>query len=101
LKATITWGEIGLVTEIPYGTELQIGALKGYRISTGVEGCGLDKYYFPLDSAHTLFVERYKITELDPIIKNYREHRKLPGVISPEKEEQVFNQILSTFQYIK
>ena len=101
LKETITWGEIGLVTEIPYGTELQIGALRGYRITTGVEGCGLDKYYFPLDSTHTLFVERYKITELDPIIINYKENRKLPDVIVPEKEEELFNNILATFKFRK
>lgn len=101
LKETITWGEIGLVTEIPYGTELQIGSLRGYRITTGVEGCGLDKYYFPLDSTHTLFVERYKITELDPIIINYKENRKLPGVIVPEKEEELFNNILATFKFRK
>ncbi|MCI0405368.1 MAG: hypothetical protein L0209_04745, partial [candidate division Zixibacteria bacterium] len=64
-------------------------------------GCGRFNYYFILDSAKTLAVSRKHITELDPVIGSYKENRKLPGVIAPEKEEELFNRILSTFKFLK
>lgn len=81
--------------------QASIGSLKGYRITEGVEGCGFFAYYFPLDSNNTLKVERSYITELQPIIKDYKEYLKLPGIISPDEEEKLFNQILSSFKFPK
>jgi hypothetical protein len=76
------------------------GRLKGYRISQGIEGCGRFTYYFSLDSVATLVVTREFITEFksNTYAENYL---KLPGVIIPEKEEQLFNQILTTFKFLK
>ncbi len=90
-----------LQLEPGYIDTLRIGPLAGYRIPQGVEGYGRLAYYFPLRSEKTLVVTRARIIELDPIIKNYIENRKLPGVIPPEKEEELFNRILSTFKFRK
>ena len=79
--------------------EVSIGSLTGYRITSGVEGCGEYTYYFPLAPRNVLIVKRSFITELQPIIANYQEYLKLPGVISPDEEEKLFNGILSTFQF--
>jgi hypothetical protein len=80
---------------------VRAGLLKGYRIFQGAEGCGRFNYYFVLDAANTLAVTRKHITELDPVIESYKENRKLPGVIVPEREEELFNSILSTFKFRK
>src|SRR3990170_929343 len=81
--------------------KMSIGELNGYRITKVVEGCGLFSYYFPLDSNNILKVERSFITELQSIIRNYKEYLKLPGIISPEEEEKLFNQIVSSFEFLK
>ena len=79
--------------------EASIGSLTGYRITSGVEGCGEYTYYFPLAPRKVLVVKRSFITELKPIIANYQEYLKLPGVIAPDEEEKLFNRILSTFRF--
>jgi len=81
--------------------EVNIGSLQGYRVTKGVEGCGEYTYYFPLTPKNTLFVKRSFITELKPIIPGYEEYLRLPGVISPDEEERLFNQILSTFRFLE
>lgn len=78
-----------------------LGSLKGYRITSGMEGCGNYTYYIPLDSKNTLLVTRGFITELSPIISDYQKYLQLPGIITPEKEEKLFNQILSTFRFLE
>lgn len=83
-----------------YIDTVRVGSLTGYRILQGVEGCGRWAYYFPLQYERTLVVIRARITELDPIVKNYKENRKRPGVILPEKEEELFHRILSTFRFL-
>ena len=79
---------------------INIGSLEGYRITQGVEGCGEYTYYFPITTEVTLVVVRYFITELNPITVDYEKFLNLPDVISPIKEEKLFNQILSTFQLL-
>ena len=81
--------------------EFSIGSLKGYRISKGVEGCGTYTYYFPLDSKNTLLIRRSWVAEFNPINADYKKYLKLPGIIPPDKEENLFNQILSTFRFLK
>jgi len=81
--------------------EFSIGSLKGYRISKGVEGCGTYTYYFPLNSKNTLLIRRSWIAEFNPINADYEKYLKLPGIIPPDKEENLFNQILSTFRFLK
>lgn len=81
--------------------EINIGSLAGYRITSGVEGCGQYAYYFPVSSNKTLISIRSFITELKPIIADHEKYLGVPGVISPEEEERLFNQILSTFRLLE
>lgn len=81
--------------------DVRIGPLKGYRITAGAEGCGIYTYYFPLDSNNTLKVQRSFIPELKPVITDYKDYLKLPGIIPPDEEEKMFNQILSSFKFPK
>lgn len=78
-----------------------IAKLKGYEIPYGVEGCGGYRYYFPIKESYTLLVRRKLITELDPIISNYRDYRQLPGIIFPDEEERLFRLIISTFRFLE
>lgn len=78
-----------------------IGNVEGYRITSGSHGCGNYTYYISHKSNSTLIVTRSFIPELKPIIANYQEYLNIPGIIHPDEEEKLFNQILSTFQFIK
>jgi len=54
--------------------EFEIGSLKGYRITSGAEGCGWRQHYFPLNSNNTLLVTRYFFPELTPAITDHQEY---------------------------
>lgn len=81
--------------------KVSIGSLKGYRITSGAEGCGIYTYYFALTIDKTLLVVRDFVPELQPVIVDYEKYLKLPGIIPPDKEEKLFNQILSTFRLLE
>lgn len=81
--------------------EANLGSLKGYRVTQGVEGCGQYEYYFPLNSEKTLVVIRSFITEFKPIVADYEKYLNLPGIISPSEEEKLFKQILSSFKFLE
>ena len=74
---------------------------KGYRITRGAEGCGEYTYYLPVDSEYTLFIKRPFVPELNQTDANREEYLKLPGVITPDKGDQLFFQILSNFKFLK
>lgn len=77
---------------------IEIGSLQGYRVTSGVEGCGQYTYYFPaLHEGRVLVVKRTygELTSLDYASQTYR---KLPGVIQPSEEEKIFHGIISTFK---
>ncbi|MCI0531246.1 MAG: hypothetical protein L0Y74_04780 [candidate division Zixibacteria bacterium] len=107
-RETVMVGEIGLIADQLSDSSLTIspgwidsltfGQLKGYRIQYGVEGCGGYRYYFPLSSQQTLFITRKLVTELNPIIVNYKDYLRLPGIIVPEEEEKFFDGMLATFK---
>ena len=80
--------------------EVSVGSLQGYRITSGVEGCGEYTYYLPFTSRKVLIVKRSFIPEFKPIIANYEEYLKVPGIIPPDREEELFNSILSTFRFL-
>jgi len=81
--------------------DFSIGTLKGYLITSGVEGCGRFAYYFPLSQNTTLVATRAFIPEFQPIIVDYQTYSNLPGIISPNQEEDFFNKILSSFLIIQ
>ena len=76
-----------------------VGNFKGYKHEIGAEGCGLQTYYFPLTENSTLIIERRFSPERTPLIINYQEYLALPGIITVEKELEIFDQVLSTFIY--
>lgn len=77
------------------------GDLNGYRVNIGVEGCGINTYYFPLNSLNTLVVSQPFSPERTQLIGGPEKVLSLPGIINPEDEEKIFNQILSTFKFIE
>lgn len=77
---------------------VSVGSLKGFRITSGVEGCGASDYYFPLSGQTTVHVVRKHIAEFDPINRDYEHFLALPGTIGPDKEAEIFRQMLSTFR---
>jgi hypothetical protein len=78
--------------------EITIGSLNGYVVTQGLEGCGQYTYYFPLNSENTLIIWRSFVPELQPIVEGYQKNLQIPGIIYPNQEESLFNQIFSTFQ---
>lgn len=90
----------GIKLQQNYLEQYQAGNLNGYVEIEGAEGCGVKTYYFPLKSNTTLAVTQSFSPERTPLIGNYLEVLALPGIISPEEEEKLFSQILSTFKFI-
>lgn len=84
-----------------YIDRVSIRSLKGSSITLGAEGCGYSTYYFPLNNSNTLAVRRRYITELNPVISDYRMYRQLPGVLMPDEEEHLFKRMISTFRFLE
>jgi len=78
-----------------------VASLNGHRVNIGVEGCGVNIYYFPLDVFRTLVINQEFSPSRTPLILDYEKFLSLPGIISPEDEEKIFDQILSTFKFIE
>ncbi|MBP9821887.1 MAG: hypothetical protein KBC81_00335 [Candidatus Pacebacteria bacterium] len=74
------------------------GGLSGYRFRMGAEGCGVDTYYFSIDANHTLVIKRPFNPERTPLITDYKKILALPGVMTPEQEDKIFDQMLTTFK---
>lgn len=77
----------------------EVGNLKGYRITSGAEGCGNYTYYFPISPSKTLVVVRAFIPELSDINANNKTYFNLPGVIIPDQERELFTKILSSVEF--
>lgn len=86
-----------IITSPGFIDKFNIGSLQGYKITKGVEGCGIYTYYFPLSVNKTLFVSRAFISEFkfNPDVQTYL---NVPGVIPPDQEEDFFKTILSSFK---
>ncbi|MFA6295679.1 MAG: hypothetical protein WC666_04700 [Candidatus Paceibacterota bacterium] len=76
------------------------GSLNGYKIMSGVEGCGEYIYYLTISPTKTLVINRAIVTEFEPIIAEYQTNLNLPGIISPNQAEEYFTKILSSFKSI-
>ncbi len=75
------------------------GSFSGYKVSSGVEGCGEDIYYLTISSTQTLVIHRGYVAEFNSINGDYQTYLNLPGIISPSKGEEYFNHILSTLKF--
>ena len=78
--------------------EFAVGNLRGYKITSGVEGCGSWRYYFPLDANTTVVVNRDfgEFLSLAGIRATYGAN---PLAILPDQADEIFNRILSSFYY--
>lgn len=78
--------------------EYNAGPLKGYKVTSGAEGCGEYTYYFPTAKNSVLFVKRIFVPELQPSNADYKTFLKIPNIISPEQEENIFKAIISSIK---
>lgn len=81
--------------------KFNVGFLSGFKGESGIEGCGLYTYLFPISENSTLVIKRAYVTEFKPIISDYQKYLALPGIINPAQEEEYFTKILSTFKFIR
>ncbi len=75
-----------------------VGTLKGFTTSEGVEGSGQDIYYFGISPSKTLVVTRMLIPEFGSINGDRQTYLNLPGIIPPNQEVEYFTKILSSLQ---
>lgn len=73
-------------------------SLIGYKVTSGVEGCGRDNFYFPMSEQQTLFINRPFISEFSSIVTDGQKYLNLEGVIKPEEADKIFNNILSSIK---
>ena len=78
------------------------GQLSGTYSYLGAEGCGEIGYYFPTANGKTLVVKKDAVQALSGLstVWNLNEILKVPGVISKEESQKIFDQVLSTFKFI-
>ncbi|MDE2312457.1 MAG: hypothetical protein KGJ93_05240 [Patescibacteria group bacterium] len=81
---------------------VQIGQYKGFSIYEGAEGCGHTIYYFPVFGGRVLVMTKDMVQQLSGVISSNVEEEilKVPGVISPEKSDQIFRQIIESLQIL-
>jgi hypothetical protein len=79
-------------------TPFNAGELKGFEILHSVEGCGRLTYYFPISEEKTLVIHRTIISEYSSVNSERGKYLSLLGIITPEKEEQIFTDILTSFK---
>ena len=79
--------------------EYSAGSLRGFKYTQGVEGCGMETYFFPLDGK-ILVVERKISPERTPLVSNYDEFMKIPGIFTVAQEEEILLDVLSSFKQI-
>ncbi len=70
--------------------------VQGYRILSGVEGCGRAAYYFPTPTGRTLVVLRSLIPEFSPVNAQADSLLQIPGVLLPQDEETLFQAVMDT-----
>ncbi len=73
-----------------------IGNFSGFAIYEGAEGCGQTTYYFPLAGNKTLVITNASIQALSGAIiqEKVNEVLAVPGVISREKNKEIFESIV-------
>lgn len=78
---------------------VSFGDLDGYRITSGVEGCGRYTYYFLSPSGRTLVVQRRFVPEFSSVNPDADTLQELPGILHPEQEEMLFTRMMSTVAF--
>ncbi|MFA6446059.1 MAG: hypothetical protein WCW14_02300 [Candidatus Paceibacterota bacterium] len=80
--------------------QFSLGSLNGFKGERGIEGCGEYVYLFPISVGKILIIRRSYVAEFNPINLNYKIFLNLPGIISSEKSDLIFKQILSSIKFI-
>ena len=77
---------------------VKFGALAGFSIFEGAEGCGHTIYYLEISDSKTLVITNDFITALSGVIdaSKVNEILAVPGVISKESSEGIFRSILNS-----
>lgn len=86
------WPTWDYVSKNPYSH----GSFTGYRVTTGVEGCGQDLYYLTISPNKTLVIVRPFVAEFASVNADYQKYLDLPGVIVPDKATEYFSKLLSS-----
>ena len=78
-----------------------IGAMNGYKVYRGIEGCGTYEYYLPISPVQTLVISRNLYAQTlglnpDPILL-----ANIHGLITKMEEETIFNNILFSIKIPK
>jgi len=89
-----SWPDWDYVSQNPYTYR----SWSGYKIASGVEGCGEDIYFLAIAPDKTLRIDRAWVTEFKPIIGNNEEFLSLPGIITPAQAEEYFESILASLK---
>lgn len=76
----------------------EAGALKGFAIYEGAEGCGFTTYYFPISGNRTLIIQKESIQALSGVRGQEEVQRilKVPGSIAPSVSDKIFKDILTS-----
>lgn len=91
------WPDWEYVSKNPF----KQAAFSGFKISSGVEGCGQDIYYLVISPNKTLVITRPFVSEFNSVNGDYQTYLNLPGVISPNQGEEFFTKILSSVRFTK
>jgi len=77
-----------------------IGNFSGFAIYEGAEGCGKTTYYLPIASNKTLVIANASIQALSGAIiqEKVNEVLAVPGVISREKNKEIFESIVQNLK---
>lgn len=74
------------------------GALRGYQVVSGVEGCGRTAYYFRTPTGRTLVVTRQAVPEFTSGNANTDDILSLPGVLHPDDGNALFDRIMGSIR---
>jgi len=80
-----------------------IGDFSGFAIYEGAEGCGQTTYYFPIAGDRTLVITNASIQALSGAISQEKVNEVLavPGVISRENNQEIFESIVQSLKISK
>ncbi|MSR73202.1 hypothetical protein EXS61_01170 [Candidatus Parcubacteria bacterium] len=88
------WPDWNYVSKNPF----TLGSWSGYKIESSIESCGEYIYYLTISPTKTLVITRALATEFSMIVADHQTYLKLPGIIPPSQEGEIFTKILSSLK---
>lgn len=99
VSSHLTADKISLTEEPGFVDGVSVGELTGFKVTSGVEGCGEYRYYFPLNETLTLFVRRAFVAEFSDVFANHDTALRLPDILSPEQADMIFADIIASVKF--